>query len=120
MHLTFRLTFWSAGALAFVVSVLVTGSLFIAENASAATRILVISLVVSAVVAALAAILFGVERQVSRLSKALEVGDVPGASRALRRLRAILLVAGLGALAFLASLTYAIVERIGQGAAVFG
>jgi 4-amino-4-deoxy-L-arabinose transferase-like glycosyltransferase len=121
MVMLFRLVYASAAFLSIVAGTLVTASLFIADRAPQSVRFLVISLVVTAVFLGMGLVLFGIQRHFAAIAAA-----VPGheSARELARHMAPLVVYLLAGGAFvcvvLGSLTYAILERIDQGFAVFG
>ncbi len=121
--LALRLVYVGSALLSMAAAVLVTASLLIASRASQSTKILGISLVVSGVFVGVGVVLFGIQRQVAAAAAALRdpgAGSVARAAVHLRRLVAYLLAAGAFVGVVLALLNYAIVERIGQGFAVFG
>ena len=119
----FALLFTAAAALSVAASILVTASLFISDRGPESTEFLGISLFVSGAFLAIALLLIGIELQVvgvARLATALE-GEIAGRLRArVFRLLVFLVIAGLAMCCLLGSMTYAILERIDQGFAVFG
>jgi hypothetical protein len=123
MVVVLRFVYALGAVLATAAAMLVTASLFIAERAPQSTKFLAISLVVSAVFAGVGLVLFGIQRHVAAVAAAARgQGGEPARELAahLRRLVAYLLAAGAFVGVVLALLNYAILERIGQGFAVFG
>jgi hypothetical protein len=117
------LIYVGSALLSMAAAALVTASLFIANRAPQSIKILGISLVVSAVFFVAGLVLFGIQRHVAAAVAALYGQGAESAARAaahLRRLVAYLLAAGVFVGVVLALLNYAILERIGQGFAVFG
>jgi len=104
-------------------AVLVTASLFIADRAPQSMEVLGISLVVSAIFVGVGLVLFGIQRHAAATAVAVH-GDLGGALRQLERnvtrLVAYLLAGGVFVCVVLALMTLAILERLGQGFAVFG
>jgi hypothetical protein len=121
--LVLRLVYVGSALLSMAAAVLVTASLFIASRAPQSTQFLGISLVVSAVFFGVGLVLFGIQRQVAAIAAAVPAlggASTPALAAHVRRLVAYLLAAGTFAGVVLALLNYAILERIGQGFAVFG
>ena len=119
----FRLVYACAAFFSIAAGALVTASFFIARHAPQSTRFLVISLVVSVVFLGAGLVLFGIQRHVAAIVAAVRGrhGDsLRESAMHLDRLVAHLLAGGAFVCALLGSLTYAILERIGQGSAVFG
>jgi hypothetical protein len=112
-----------AAFLSIAVGVLVTASFFIARYALGSDRVLAISLVVSLVFVGAGLLLFGIQKQVAAIVavyRGHEGESLRSLTMHVNRLVLHLLVGGAFACALLGSLTYAILERIGQGVAVFG
>ena len=123
MVVVFRFVYACAAFLSIAAGVLVTASFFIATHAPQSTRFLIISLVVSAVFLGAGLVLFGIQRHVAAILAAHRGHDgdsLRDLSMHINRLVAYLLAGGAFVCALLGSLTYALVERIGQGSAVFG
>jgi hypothetical protein len=123
MVVVLRFVYALGAVLSTAAAALVTASLFIAERAPQSTKILGISLVVSGVFVGVGVVLFGIQRHVAAAAEALRDPGAGSAARAaaqLRRLVAYLLAGGAFVCMVLALLNYAILERIGQGFAVFG
>ena len=123
MLFAFRVVYACASFLSIAAAALVTASFFTARHAPQSTRFLVISLVVSAVFLGAGLVLFGIQRHVAAIVAAQRGNDgdsLPESSMHIGRLVAYLLAGGAFVCALLGSLTFAILERIGQGSAVFG
>ena len=123
MVMVFRLVYASAAFLSIAAGTLVTASLFIADRAPQSVRFLVISLVVSAVFLGMGLVLLGIQRHVAAITAAVRGHDgesAPELARHVTPLVAHLLAGGAFVCVVLGSLTYAILERIDQGFAVFG
>jgi hypothetical protein len=121
--LVFRLVFACAALLSIATGALVTASFFMARYASPSNGFLVISLVVTAVFLGAGLVLFGIQRHVAAIATAHRghKGDPPrDLSPHINRLVAYLLAGGAFVCVLLGSLAYAILERVGQGMAVFG
>jgi hypothetical protein len=119
----FRVVYACAAFLSIAAGALVMASFFIAKRAPQSTRVLVISLVASAVFVGAGLVLFGIQRHVSAIVTARRGHDgdsLRDRSMHIDRLVSYLLAGGAFVCALLGSLTYAIVERIGQGFSVFG
>ena len=119
----FRLLYLCAALLASAAGALVIASCFIADRAPQGTEFLGIHLAVGAVFLGVGVLLFGVQRHVAGIA-ALARGQDGEPARELathvQRLLVYLLAGGAFLCAVLGLMTYAIVERIGQGFAVFG
>jgi hypothetical protein len=119
----FALLFTAAAALSVAASILVTASVFVSDRSPKSTEFLGISLFVSAAFLAIGLLFVGIESQVvgiARLAADLE-GEIAGRLRArVFRLLVFLVIAGLAMCCLLGSMIYGILERIGQGFAVFG
>jgi hypothetical protein len=123
MVVVLRFVYACAALLATAAGALVTASFFIARHAPQGTRFLVISLVFSVVFLGVGLLLFGIQRHVAAIVAAHRGHDgdsLRDLSMHINRLVADLLAGGVFACTLLGSLTYAILERIGQGSAVFG
>jgi hypothetical protein len=122
MPLLFRLVYACAAFLSIAVAVLIVASLFIADRTPRGMEFLGVSLIVGAVFVGIGVLLVGIRQHVTAIAT-LETGHDATASRLAIHVRRLLmhLIAG-GALlcAVLGLLTYGILERIGQGFAVFG
>lgn len=122
MMLIFRLIYAGAACLSVAAGSLVVASLFIADRTPQSMDFLGISLVVGAVFVGLGALLLGVRRHVTAIAAAAQARD--GAHAQLethvRQLLVYLLAGGSFLFVALGLLTYGILERIGQGSAVFG
>jgi len=119
----FRFVYACAALLSMAAGTLVTASFLSARHAPQGTTSLWISLVVSAVFVAAGLVLFGIQRNVAAIASAVRGHDSAPArelSTHVRRLVAWLLAGGTFACLVLGSLTYGILERIGQGYAVLG
>lgn len=118
----FRSVFACAAVLAIAVAALVVASLFIADRTPRSMEFLGISLVVGAVFVCLGVLLVGIRRHVAAIATrahGLREADAQLAIHS-NRLLAYLLAGGAFLCAALGLLTYGILERIGQGSAVFG
>lgn len=121
--LVLRLIYVGSAVLSTAAGALVTASLFIGERAPHGTTVIGISLVVSGVFLVAAIVLAGIQRHVAALAAAARGpggASAPQMATHVGRLVGYLVVAGACVCVLLAGLTYGIVERIGQGVAVFG
>jgi hypothetical protein len=123
MVVVFRLLYLCAALLASAAGALVIASRFIADRAPQGTEFLGVHLAVGAVFLGVGALLFGIQRHVAGIA-ALARGQDGEPARELathvHRLVVYLVAGGAFLCAVLGLMTYAIVERIGQGFAVFG
>jgi hypothetical protein len=122
MILLFQLIYACAAFLSIAVAVLIVASLFIADRTPRSMEFLGVSLVVGAVFVGIGVLAIGIRRNVTAVAT-LDTGHDAIASRLAiygRRLLVYLIAAGALLCAVLGLLTYAILERIGQGFAVFG
>jgi hypothetical protein len=122
MILLFRLIYACAAFLSIAVAVLIVASLFIADRTPRSMEFLGVSLVVGAVFGGIGVLLVGIRRHVTAIAT-LKTGHDATASRLathVSRLLAYLIAGGALLCAVLGLLTYAMLERIGQGFAVFG
>jgi hypothetical protein len=123
MVFVFRLAYLGAALLAGAAGALVIASRFVADRAPQGTEFLGIHLAVGAVFLGVGVLLWGIQRHAAGIA-ALARGRDGEPARELAahvsRLLAYLLVGGAFLCAVLGLMTYAIVERIGQGFAVFG
>ena len=123
MVAAFRLFYLCAALLASTAGALVIASRFIADRAPQGTEFLGIHLAVGAVFLGVGVLLFGVQRHVAGIAALARGQDSEPAHELaahVRRLLAYLIAAGAILCAVLCAMTYGIVERIGQGFAVFG
>ena len=122
MTRSFRLTYACAAFLSFAVAVLIVASLFMAERTPRSMEFLGVSLVVGTVFLAIGVLLTGIRRHVVAIAALPMARDGAGTTLAFHvsRLLAYLLAGGALLCAVLGALTYGILERIGQGFAVFG
>jgi hypothetical protein len=123
MVVAFRLLYLCAALLAGAAGALVIASRFIADRAPQGTEFLGIHLAVGAVFLGVGVLLWGVQRHVAGIAALARGHDgEPARELAARisRLLVYLLVGGAFLCAVLGAMTYGIVERIGQGFAVFG
>lgn len=119
----FRAIWLCAAMLCIVDAVLVTASVFVADRPTDATAFLPQSMAVSGAFAAVGLLLFGVQSRLAALTsvaRGFGRGDGDGARRHLAVLQAYLASLGAGLFVVLAGLTYAIVDRVADGFAVFG
>jgi hypothetical protein len=123
MVVVFRVLYLFAALLSSAAGVLVIASFFIADRAPQSTEFLGIHLVVGAVFLGMSVLILGIQRQVAGIA-ALAYGRDDETAQALTahisRLLAYLLAGGAFLCAVLGAVTYGILERIGQGFAVFG
>jgi len=122
MILLFRLIYACAAFLSIAVAVLIVASLFIADRTPRSMEFLGVSIVIGAVFAGIGTLLAGIRRHGIAVAT-MDTGHDAIASRLaihVRRLLVYLIAAGALLCAVLGLLTYAILERIGQGFAVFG
>jgi hypothetical protein len=123
MVVAFRLLYLCAALLAIAAGALVTASVFIPERAPQNSEMLGVHLAVSAAFLGVGVLLFGIQRHAAGIA-ALARGQDGEPARALTshvsRLLAYLVAGGAVLCALLGAMTYGIVERIGQGFAVFG
>ena len=123
MVLTFRLLYLGAACLSIAAGALVIASLFIQDRAPQSNELLGIHLAVGAVFVGVGILLLGIQRHVAGIA-ALAHGHSGEKAQelALRvdRLLVYLVAGGAFTCPALAALTYGILERIGQGFAVFG
>jgi len=123
MVLVFRLVYACAAFFSMAAAALITASFFIADRAPQSTKVLGISLVASTVFVGVGLVLLGIRRHFTAITAAVR-GEDGGPPRGLvehaDRLVAHLLAGGVLVCALLAVLTSVILERIGQGFAVFG
>jgi hypothetical protein len=123
MVVAFRLLYFGAALLAGAAGALVIASRFIADRAPQGTEFLGIHLAVGAVFLGVGVLLWGVQRHLAGIA-ALARGHDGEPARELvthvSRLLAYLVAGGVLLCAVLGAMTYGIVERIGQGFAVFG
>jgi hypothetical protein len=123
MVVVLRFVYTCAALLSMAAGTLVTASFFIARHAPQGTRFLFISLVVSAVFLGASLVLVGIRRHVAAIVAAVRGHDAESArelATQVNRLVAYLLAGGAFVCVVLGSLTYGILQRIGQGFAVFG
>jgi Na+/melibiose symporter-like transporter len=122
MILPFRYVFACAAFLAIAVAALIVASLFIADRAPRSMEFLGISLVVGAVFVCLGVLLVGIRRHVAAIAtRARGLSEVDAQLTIhSQRLLAYLLAGGAFLCIALGLLLYGIIERIGQGSAVFG
>jgi hypothetical protein len=122
MILLFRLIHACAAFLSIAVAVLIAASLFIADRTPRSMEFLGIGLVVGAVFVGLGLLLLGVRRHVTAIATLQTSHDATASRLAIHVSRLLVYLIAGGALlcAVLGLLTYAILERIGQGFAVFG
>jgi hypothetical protein len=122
VNILFRGAFGLAAMLCLADAILITASVFMTAHAGA-KEFLLISLVVSGVFFALGLLLFATQLRFLALTS-LTASPVTSNSGSMRRhltaLQIYLTCLGLAGCAFLAALTYGIIERIGAGSAVFG
>lgn len=119
----FRLVYVCAALLAHAVGVLVTASVFLVRHASQSPTVLGISLVVSVVFIGAGLVFFGVQRHAARIvavHRSREGSEPGNLSKHADHLVIYLLAAGVLACVWLAGALYGVVERLGQGSAVFG
>ena len=123
MVVVFRLLYLCAALLATAAGMLVIASLFIADRAPQSTESLGIHIAVAASFLGVGVLLLGIQRHVAGIA-ALAYGHDGEPARELAthvsRLLAYLLAGGVLLCVVLGATTYGIVQRIGQGFAVFG
>ena len=123
MIFVFKLLYSCAALLSMAAGALVVASHVVADRAPQSTHFLGVHLAVGAVFLGAGVLLLGVRRHVAGIA-ALACGHDGGPARELaahvNRLLAYLLAGGAFLCAVLGALIYGIVERIGQGFAVFG
>jgi hypothetical protein len=119
----FRVLYIGACLLSIAAGALVIASHFIPERAPQSTDFLGIHLAVSAIFLVVGIVLFGIERHLDGIA-AMVLGHDGETARELvthvNRLLAYLIAGGAFLCTVLGSITYAIMERIDQGFAVFG
>jgi hypothetical protein len=124
MVVAFRLVYLGAALLASAAGALVIASRVIADRAPQSTEFLGIHLAVGALFLGVGVLLLGIQRHVAGIAALAGHGHDDETARELaahlRRLLAYLLAAGAFLCAVLGSMTFGILERIGQGFAVFG
>jgi hypothetical protein len=123
MVIVFRLVYLGAALLAGAAGALVIASRFIADRAPQGTEFLGIHLAVGAVFLGVGVLLLGIQRHVAGIAALARGRDgEPARELATRvsRLLAYLVAGGALLCVVLGAMTYGIVERIGQGFAVFG
>jgi mannitol-specific phosphotransferase system IIBC component len=123
MVVVFRLVYLCAALLAIASGGLVIASLFIQDRGPQTTEMLGIHLAVGAVFLGVGALLLGIQRHLARIAALAHGADgdrMRELAAHLSRLLAYLLAGGTFLCAVLGAMTYGILERIGQGFAVFG
>jgi hypothetical protein len=119
----FGMVYAGAALLAIADGALIVASFFIAERGSQSQGILGVHLAVSAVFLGLGVLLLGIRRHVAGIAAVpgSRAGEAAGElATHVNRLLVYLLAAGAFLCLLLCLTTYAILERIGQGSAVFG
>ena len=124
MIVVFRLVYLGAALLASAAGVLVIASRFIPDRTPQGTEFLGIHLAVGAVFLGMGVLLLGIQRHVAGIAALAAHGHAAETAQELAdhlsRLLAYLLAGGAFLCAVLGAMTYGILERIGQGFAVFG
>ena len=123
MVVVFSLLYLCAALLSSAAGALVIASFFIADRAPQSTEFLGIHLAVGAVFLGVGVLLVGIQGHVASIAALAHSHDgAPARELAthVRRLLAYLVAGGASLCAVLGAMTYGIVERIGQGFAVFG
>lgn len=115
----FRAIFLVTATLCLVDAALVTASVFLADHAPDAARIMPLSLAVSGAFLAVGLLILGVQFRLAALARLVPPAR-DDARRHLFLLQLWLACLGAGLCILLAGLTYGIIERIGHGFAVFG
>jgi hypothetical protein len=120
--LLFRLIYACAAFLSVAVAVLIVASLFIADRTPRSMEFLGVSLVAGAVFLGIGVLLVGIRRHVVAIATLPAVRDPASTMLAthVSRLLVYLLAGGALLCTVLGLLTCGILERIGQGFAVFG
>jgi hypothetical protein len=120
----FRFVYVCAALLSSAAGVLVVASFLLTDRGPQTMAFLGIHLAVGGVFLGVGVLLFGIQRHLAGIAALAVQGQdaetAQGLAGHLRRLLAYLLAGGAFLCVVLAAMTYGIMERIGQGFAVFG